>query len=521
MWCNNDRMPRSHAFVSTTIPYVNASPHLGHALEFVQADCIARFLRSLGDNVWFATGSDENSLKNVLAAEALGVPTATLVAENAKAFSDMADLLGVQTSVFLRTSADPHHEAGALEFWRRMVAQDDIYSREYEGLYCVGCEQFYTEDELVDGCCPEHFTVPELVKETNYFFRLSRYQQRVHEAISSGALTVVPETRQNEVLRFIESGLQDISISRSASRARGWGIEVPGDPSQVMYVWIDALTNYVNGLGFASGDQKYVENWVNADRRIHVVGKGVTRFHAVYWPAMLMAAGVPLPTHVVVHGYITQGGRKLSKNSGNVIDPTELVGRYGVDPTRYVLLADLSTFGDGDVSAARLVTRNNADLANGLGNLVSRCASMVDRYFDGITPPIGTAPGGAEEALAAAVATATRLARENLESFDIRAAVTEVWELVRHTNAYVSERAPWQQAKEERFDELATVLHHLVASVRHIGALVEPFIPGSSREILQAVHSVGHDAYSSDWLSEISGLQVIKPRPLFPRLEES
>jgi methionyl-tRNA synthetase len=513
-------MPRAHTFVSTTIPYVNARPHLGHALEFVQADCIARYFRARGDEVWLSTGSDENSLKNVLAAEALGIQTAQLVADNAGAFSDMGDLLGMQTSIFLRTSVDPRHEAGALEFWRRMVAQDDIYSREYEGLYCVGCEQFYTEDELADGVCSEHFTAPDLVQEANYFFRLSRYQQRLHEAIESGALTVVPETRQNEVLRFIESGLQDISISRSATRARGWGIEVPGDPTQVMYVWIDALTNYVNGLGFASGDQQYTESWVDATRRIHVVGKGVTRFHAVYWPAMLMAAGLPLPTHVVVHGYITQGGRKLSKNSGNVIDPAELVEHYGVDPTRYVLLADLSTFGDGDLSTTRLVARNNADLANGLGNLVSRCTSMVDRYFGGITPPVRAAPGDAEAALAAAVATATQLACENLENFDLRAALTEIWELVRHTNGYVSDQAPWQLAKAGDLDGLATVLHHLVASVRHLGALVAPFIPASSVEILKSLHSVGHDPHGTNWLAEVDGLKVVKPRPLFPRLEE-
>ncbi|MGL5810903.1 MAG: methionine--tRNA ligase, partial [Nocardioides sp.] len=456
--------------MSTTIPYVNARPHLGHALEFVQADCIARYLRMRGDDVWFSTGSDENSLKNVLAAEERGVATAELVAENAAAFSDMLDLLGMVASIFIRTSIDPRHEAGAVEIWRRMAEQDDIYSRDYQGLYCIGCEQFYAEDELVDGTCPEHFTVPEVVRETNYFFRLSRYQDRLREIIESGELTVVPASRQNEVLRFIESGLQDISISRSAARARGWGIDVPGDPSQVMYVWIDALTNYINGLGFAENDPQYARSWVEAERRVHVVGKGVTRFHAVYWPAMLMSAGVPLPTHVVVHGYITQNGRKLSKSSGEVIDPAELVADYGVDPVRYALLADVSTFGDGDLSTERLVGRNNADLANGLGNLVSRCGSMVDRYFAGSTPAIKAPPGVAEAALADAVAAATAGAGGSLDDFDLRAALTEIWELVRHANGYVSERAPWQLAKEDDIDSLATVLHHLVAAVRQLGA---------------------------------------------------
>ncbi|GAB3873154.1 hypothetical protein GCM10029964_012910 [Kibdelosporangium lantanae] len=330
------------AFISTTIPYVNAQPHLGHAFEYSQADSYARHMASQGMDVYFLSGSDENSLKNVLAAEKEGITARELVDRNVVFFEQMADSLQVKLRRFIRTSVDQDHTDGAIEIWKRMEAKGDIYAKDYEGLYCVGCEQFYTPAELVDGKCPEHFTVPDLVSERNYFFKLSNYQDQLLAALESGELRVVPESRLNEVTSFVRSGLEDISISRSTGRARGWGIPVPGDDNQVMYVWIDALTNYTNALGWTRDAEEYQRYWVDAAKRVHVVGKGVTRFHAVYWPAMLMSAGLKMPTEVVVHGYITAAGQKLSKTTGNVIDPADLIERFGSNAVRYFLLAEFS-----------------------------------------------------------------------------------------------------------------------------------------------------------------------------------
>ncbi|MBF9132206.1 methionine--tRNA ligase [Plantactinospora sp. S1510] len=513
------------AFISTTIPYVNAHPHLGHALEYVQTDAFSRHMAANGTDVFFLTGSDENSLKNVLAAEREGISTRDLVDRNVIYFEEMIDALGISPSHFIRTSVDKDHLDGARLIWERMAAQGDIYAKEYEGLYCVGCEQFYSPGELVGGKCPEHLVAPELVRENNYFFRLSRYQEPLLAALESGALRVVPPTRLNEVVSFVRGGLEDISISRSNARARGWGIPVPGDPDQVMYVWIDALTNYINALGWTRGSVEYERYWAGARRRVHVVGKGVVRFHAVYWPAMLMSAGLPIPSDVMVHGYITAGGQKLSKTLGNVVDPADLVARYGVDAVRYFLLADFAPFTDGDFSEERLVARYNSDLANGLGNLVSRATSMTLRYRDGVIPA-PTAPAGPSEAALAEQVTASRAGSvEAMAGYDHRQALARIWDLVRRTNAYVDERAPWQLAKlADRDDsaaaQLDTTLHHLAGAVQQLGALVTPFLPAPGKAIVEALGgSLRAVPDADDWLADLTGRAVTKPPALFPRLE--
>ncbi|MFB9904963.1 methionine--tRNA ligase [Allokutzneria oryzae] len=510
------------SFISTTIPYVNASPHLGHALEWVQTDAFARHMAMRGQDVYVLSGSDENALKNVLAAEKAGVSAKELVASNVVFFEELMKRLEVGLTRFIRTSVDQDHIDGAVEIWRRMAASGDIYTKEYSGLYCVGCEQFYAEDELVDGKCPEHLTVPELVSETNYFFKLSRYGDRLLDALESGEVKIVPETRRNEVTSFVRAGLEDISVSRSMSRARGWGIPVPGDDSQVMYVWIDALTNYTNALGWFRDDENYQKYWVNADDRVHVVGKGVTRFHAVYWPAMLMSAGLPLPTEIVVHGYITAGGRKIGKSLGNAVDPVALVEQFGVNAIRYFLLAEFSPFGDGDFSEERLVSRYNTDLANGLGNLVSRVTSMTQRYREGVVPESGPV-AEPEQSLAAQVEASARESMEAMVRYDHREALTKVWDLVRRTNAYVDERAPWHLAKEgtpEAEALLDTTLHHLVGAVRQLGALIQPYLPVPSAVILEALGEKAEGVPAPEaWLSGIAGRAISKPPALFPRLE--
>ncbi len=301
-------MTAERIFLSTTIPYVNARPHLGHALELVQADVLARHARLGGDQVRFQTGTDDNSLKNVLAAEAEGIPAAELVGRYAAAFAGLREPLALSFDDFIRTSSDPRHRPGVERLWQACADRGDLYQKRYEGLYCVGCEQFYKPAELPGGLCPEHRTEPQLVAEENWFFRLSRYAGQLHDLISSGRLRIEPAARRNEVLGFIAGGLEDFSVSRSTARARGWGIPVPGDPGQVIYVWWDALGNYITAPGYGTDAAGYRRWWAGADRRVHVVGKGVLRFHAVYWPAILLSAGEPLPTDILVHDYLTIGG---------------------------------------------------------------------------------------------------------------------------------------------------------------------------------------------------------------------
>src|SRR5690349_5703808 len=291
-------------YITTTIPYVNARAHIGHALELVQADVLARHHRRLGEEVRFQSGTDDNSLKNVLAAEAAGSSTQELVTVNGRAFAELAGPLALSWDDFIHTSTDPRHRPGVERLWRASAERGDLYLRDYEGLYCVGCEQFYKPSELDDGRCPDHGTRPDVVAERNWFFRLSRYAAELRELIESGRLRIQPAARRNEVLGFLASGLEDISISRSTDRARGWGIPVPGDPGQVIYVWWDALGNYITALGYGTGSADYQRWWAGADRRVHLVGKGVLRFHAVYWPAILLSAGEPLPTEIVVHDYL-------------------------------------------------------------------------------------------------------------------------------------------------------------------------------------------------------------------------
>src|SRR3990172_6810474 len=319
-------MPKNRFYVTTAIPYVNAAPHIGFAFEIVQADAIARYHRSIGDDTFFLTGTDENALKNVQSAEKSGIPVQKFVDQNSQRFEDLKGALNLSFDDFIRTTEE-RHVKGAQIFWEA-CNPDDIYKKTYKGLYCVGCEEFKTPKELVEGKCPEHGTVPEEVEEENYFFKLSRYQKQLEKLIEKDELKIIPETRKNEVLSFVRSGLEDFSISRTQERAHGWGIPVPGDPSQTLFVWFDALTNYITALGYGGDGKKFKKYWKENPQRVHVIGKGILRFHAVYWPAMLLSARIPLPSEIFVHGYLTVEGQKISKSLGNVVDPYALVEKY-------------------------------------------------------------------------------------------------------------------------------------------------------------------------------------------------
>jgi methionyl-tRNA synthetase len=470
-------------YITTTIPYVNARPHLGFALELVQADVLARHHRELKEQVRFQAGTDDNSLKNVLAAQAAGVGVQEFVDASAAAFTGLAEPLSLSVDDLIRTSSDPRHRAGVERLWRACAASGDLYRRHYEGLYCVGCEQFYAEAELAGGRCPDHGTVPELVSEENWFFRLSRYSGRLRDLIAGGTIRIEPAERRNEVLALIDGGLEDFSVSRSTERARGWGIPVPGDPGQVIYVWWDALGNYLTALDYAAGGEDLRRWWTGASRRIHLLGKGVLRFHAVYWPAMLLSAGEAVPTDVVIHGYLTENGRKISKSSGATVDPYDLVGKYGTDAVRWWLLREVSRGADADFTVDRLVGRANDELANGFGNLVNRVVSMIHRYYDGNVP--ATSASGAPEAAAldAAVRNAPDLVAEALEDFDFRRATEAVWRIADEANRYVNRTRPWALAKGGNHAELAAVLSTLLGACQAVGTHLAPFLPDAAARI--------------------------------------
>jgi len=487
-------------YVTTTIPYVNGRPHLGHALELVQADALARHRRRRGDRVRFLSGTDDNSLKNVLAAQAEGVPTAQLVDRNAAVFAALHGPLSLSFDDFIRTSRDPRHRPGVERLWRACAAAGDLYRKHYTGRYCVGCEQFYPPAELPDGRCPEHGTEPVPVAEENWFFRLSRYQDRLYQLISDGTLRIEPAARRNEVLAFIAGGLADFSISRSRERARGWGIPVPDDPGQVVYVWWDALGNYLSALDYGGDAAAYRDWWLGADRRVHLVGKGVLRFHAVYWPAMLLSAGVPLPTDVLVHDYLTVDGRKLGKSTSNGIDPVDLVGRFGTDAVRWWLLREVPRVGDADFTVDRLVARADEDLANGIGNLVNRVVSMVHRYRDGVVPagPVR----GTLSALADAVPGQVDAA---LADFDLRRATVAIGHLVEAANRHVEQVRPWELARDPgAATRLDAELAVLVAACRRVGEELAPFLPDGAVRITRQCTPVGD--------------RLPDPEPLFARL---
>ena len=479
-------MTAPHTYVTTTIPYVNAHPHMGHVLEFVQADVLARFRRGRGEAVRFQAGTDDNSLKNVLAAQAAGVEVREFVDRNAEAFVALGDALSLSIDDVIRTSRDPRHRPGVERFWRACSA--DLYRRRYEGLYCTGCEQFYAAADLRDGRCPEHEAVPQHVTEENWFFRLSRYAGPLRAAITTGRLRIEPAGRRNEVLAFIDGGLEDFSVSRPAMRAGGWGIPVPGDPGQVIYVWFDALCNYVTALGYGHDGDAYRRWWAGEGERIHLLGKGVLRFHAVYWPAMLLSSGQPLPTGIFVHDYLTAGGRKISKSAAAPsAEPAALAAEYGADAVRWWLLREVPRVGDADFTVGRLIARADGELANGLGNLVNRAAAMIGKYRDGRVRP-GSGIAGGEE-VEAACRQADDAIGAALADFDFRQATAAVWAIAAEANRFVNRVRPWELAKAERTGDLAAgerldaVLGVLLDACSVLGRVLTPFLPDAAARI--------------------------------------
>ena len=509
-------------YITTAIPFVNARPHIGFGLEIILTDALARYYRLAGKDARFLTGADENSLKNVQAAEREGVSTAALVERNAGFFQRLREPLNLSFDDFIRTSADLRHRAGVNKLWEACRTAGDIYKQSYRGLYCVGCEQFYNEAELSDGLCPEHLTPPEAVEEENYFFRLSCYQDRLLELIESGRLHIEPEKRRNEVLSFIRAGLTDFSISRSRNRARGWGLPVPDDPEQVIYVWFDALGNYLTALDYADDGPLFQRYWANNPNRVHVIGKGIIRFHAVYWPAILLSAGLPLPSKILVHGYVTVEGRKIGKSLGNVVDPVALAETYGADTLRYYLLRHIRSTEDGDFSLERLVHAYNTELADQLGNLLRRTLTLIQRCYDGVVPQ----PHGLVAQDQALIEAAERLpdrVADAVERFRLDEALATIWELIGTANKYIAEAEPWRLAKCRdnalARNRLATILYNLVETLRLIACHCRAFLPATVTALFAqlGLKLESHDDLS--WGGYPAGAIVRPGAILFPKRE--
>lgn len=497
-------------FITTAIPYVNGAPHLGHALEFVQTDVLARHRRLRGQPVRFLTGTDDHALKNVTAAVRAGIPAVEFVEAGADRFAALRPLLNLSNDDFIRTSSDHRHRAGVELLWRQCAARSDFYRKRYQGLYCLGCEQFYTPAELDDGRCREHGTPTEEVVEENWFFRLSRYAEAIERALTSGEVRVNPPAKANEVLSFIRSGLADFSVSRPAARANGWGIPVPDDSGQVIYVWWDALTNYITALDYASpASGVYRRWWVEASERVHVIGKGISRFHAVYWLALLLSAGQPLPTTIHVHDYVNLDGAKLSKSAGNSLSPSDIVGEYGVDALRWWFTREVPLLGDADYSDERLVNAYNNDLANGLGNLVNRTLTLVTRHLDGRVDVADTAVVDAPEwssgALDTSLADLSGRVDVALADADFRAATAAIVGTVDEANRFVNAARPWALAKDNdpsARDLLARVLSRLVLACRTVTHEISPFVPAGAATLARQLGTDG---------------SVAAPQPVFPR----
>lgn len=474
-------MERKKFYLTTAIPYVNAKPHMGHALEYAVADSIHRYHELVGDDVYFVSGADENALKNVLAAEKAGVKPTEFLRKNSDIYRGFYRLMGVKLDAFRRGTDQRLHWPGVQWLWKLCDAAGDIYKKKYSGLYCVGCESFKTEKDLVEGKCPDHDIEPELVEEENYFLRLSKYQEALEKLIVSDTLKIFPEKRKKEILSFIRMGLEDFSVSRSNERARGIGVPVPEDASQKIYVWFDALTIYLTGVGYGY-DERLWEKWWPAD--LHVIGKDIIRFHAVYWLAMLLSAGLPLPKRLLVHGFVTSGGQKMSKTIGNVINPYEVLKKYGLDPLRYYLLREIPTLDDGDFTYRRFEELYQADLANGLGNLVSRVAKLCET--SGFDFKTDTVPGFRSEV------------KKQVEAYRLDLALAEIWKKISKVDAQIEKERPWELSG----NKLKALLTQLVAHLRQIGFELQPFLPKTAGKILK----------------QFEGPTITVVEPLFPRL---
>ncbi len=482
-------------YITTAIDYVNGKPHIGHALEKIQADVLARYHRAKGEDVWFLTGTDEHGVKIARAAESVNNDPKEFVDKTSQEFRKLKAVLNLSWDDFIRTSDQERHWPGVQKLWRKLAEEGKLYKKSYRGLYCVGHEAFVTEKDLVDGKCRDHRKEPEVVEEENYFFKLSDYGDEIGKKIESGELAIIPDSRKNEILSLIRTGLEDISFSRPA-RDLAWGIPVPDDPEHTMYVWCDALTNYISAIGYGR-DEKNFENWWGSEEVVHVIGKDILRFHAAIWPGMLLAAGIGLPKKIFVHGFITVEGQKMSKSIGNVTDPFELVDTYGTDPVRYYLLREIPSGEDGDFSQEKFEERYNGDLANGLGNLVARVTTLGEKVS-----PVPVMQDN--EDIAREINRVRTATHAYIESFRLNEALGVIWELIGYGDRFINATKPWTIKDDS--SALQKIIGDVSLLIDAIRELIEPFLPETAKKMKEQINIDG------------DSIKIKRGNVLFPRL---
>jgi len=509
---NKNKVDKEKYYITTAIAYPNQPPHLGHTLEFIQADFIARYQRAIGKDVYFLTGTDEHGQKLVEAAKAQGLAVRDLVDKNTQKFIDFTKLLNMSNDDFIKTTDQKKHWPSVIKLWKKLAEKGDIYKKEYEGLYCVGCEKFILEKELVDGKCQNHEKAPKKIKEENYFFKLSKYAGKVKKLIEKDKLLVIPKTRKNEIISFLESDVQDISFSRN-KKSLSWGIPVPDDPKQIMYVWCDALTNYMSALDYANNSQLYRKYWP-AD--VHVIGKDILRFHAAYWPAMHLSADIPVPKRIFAHGFVNSKGQKMSKSLGNIINPYEQIEKFGIDSLRIYLLKELPSYDDGDYSEEALIDMINSELADDLGNLIRRVVVLIDKHFNGTTPK----QGKLEEIDKKLIEESDFFKEFNryMQDFEFSKALNRLWELIRATNKYLTDTEPWKIKDEER---LGTVLYNSLEAARIIACFLHPAMPQTSEKILDRIGQKLEPLNKIKFDSKTKGKIKKEKEVLFKKIEET
>lgn len=530
-------------YITTSIPYVNDKLHIGHALEFAQADAVARYTRLTGKEVYFSTGSDEHGAKIMRSAESKGKNVREFVDENAANVKAVLLALNISNNDFIRTSDEKRHFPSAQKLWKELEEAGDIYKSSYKGLYCVGHEAFVTEKDLVNGVCPDHGKAPELIEEENYFFRLSKYTDEIKKKIESGELKIIPESKKNEILSLLKSGLEDISFSRPA-KDLPWGIPVPRDATQTMYVWCDALVNYISALGYGQEDSANFQKFWPAD--LHVIGKDILRFHSAIWPAMLLSAGLPLPRAIFVHGFVSVDGQKMSKSLGNVINPLDFVEKFGSDPVRFYLLSEIPAFEDGDLSLEKFKEAYNGVLAGGIGNLTQRTAKMIGQYFNNeilkpnddllISVPVRQKLNFFKEAnensfeffsLPYIFKNFTLLKyKEAMENFEFNKAINHLLSFSSQMDKYIEEYKPFKLIKEDS-EKTAAVLWNLAYGITGLAVLLQPFMPETADKILSIFGNEGLKELNlnGEFIKNLDEkLQDFKIKselltPLFPKIE--
>ncbi|MFH1617078.1 MAG: methionine--tRNA ligase [Candidatus Margulisiibacteriota bacterium] len=502
-------------YLTTPIYYVNDVPHIGHAYTTIAGDVLARYKRMMGHDVWYLTGTDEHGQKIWRAAEAAKEDPQAFVDKKADGFKEAWKILHISYDDFIRTT-EPRHVKAVQEIFSKLLKQGDVYKGEYQGWYCVPCESYWAEMELKEDpegrkLCPDCGRATEILKEESYFFKLSKYQDQLLKHIEEHPGFIQPESRRNEIVQFIKQGLKDLSVTRTAFP---WGIPLKEDPKHVIYVWFDALSNYITALGYPNGEH-FKKFWpVDA----HLMGKEIVRFHAVTWPCMLLALGVPLPKKVFGHGWWTVEGKKMSKSKGNVVDPIALSREYGVDAVRYFLMREVPFGADGDFSIKHFIERFNADLANDIGNLLNRTLTMVEKYFDGVVPEVENAKfDDTSKELVALIGETPGMVDKLMDELAFSDALAAIWRLINKANTYIEKEAPWKAAKEGNTEKLGAIMYNLVDTLRAVANLVSPFMPTTSQKMWG---QLGFDGSPSFADANLSGVKIKKGEPLFPRLEK-